>query len=112
LGWVAEMWFAGKMSRQLRRLYERVREDEPELARMALYERVVSRWSGLDRRGAAGVLRGAEQSLCDWPSGRDLRFRELVQYIVIHEYLRSHAAALGTRTNMLRAVARVIPETL
>ena len=110
--WVAEKWFARQVSRQLLHLYERVHRDEPQLIGRALYEQIVIRRSDIDGTVAARVLRRAEQSFCDWPSGRDLRFRDLVQYIVIDEYLRSHAATLGTRTNMLKSVARTIPENL
>ena len=77
----------------------------------ALYERIVIRRSGLDVKAAAGVLRRAEQSFCQWPSERELKFRDLVRYIVIEEYLRYHVA-IGTRTNLEYVVARVIPENL
>ena len=70
------------------------------------------RREGTDVKAAAGVLRRAEQSLCDWPSGRDLRFRDLVLYFVLVEYLQSHVTTLGTHTNLGRIVARVIPTNL
>jgi len=110
--WVAERWFAWRASRQLLDLRESIQRDEPQLSGRSLYERVVIRRSGLDIRAAAGVLRRAEQSFCEWPSGRDLRFRDLAQYVVIDEYLRSHAATVGTHTNMAKIVARVVPEHL
>jgi len=109
---VAEKWFAWHASRELLDLYKRIQREEPQLTGRKLYERVVIRRSGLDVQATAGMLRRAEESFCDWPSGRDLKFHDLVQYVVIDEYLRSHVATVGTRTNMLRVVARVIPQDL
>jgi hypothetical protein len=109
---VAEKWFAWRASRALLDLHARIHREEPQLIGRTLYERVVIRWSGLDIKAAAGVLRRAEQSFCSWPSGRDLRFLDLVHYVVVDEYLRSHVASLGTQTNMGRIVAHVIPADL
>jgi hypothetical protein len=110
--WVAEKWFARRASHELLDLHERIHREEPQLTGRTLYERVVVLRSGLDVKAAAGVLRRAEQSFCDWPSGRDLRFLDLVLYVVVDEYLRSHVATLGTQTNMGKIVARVIPADL
>jgi hypothetical protein len=88
-----------------------MRREEPQLIGKALYQRIVIQRSGLDIHAAAGVLRRAEQSFCEWPSDRDLKFRDVVRYIVIEEYLRSHAT-IGTHTNLGKVVARVIPDDL
>jgi hypothetical protein len=109
---LAERRFASQASRELLDLYTRIKLEEPQLTGKALYERVVIRRSGLDAQGAAGVLLRAEESFCDWPSGRDLKFHDVVQYVVIDEYLRSHVGNVGTRTNMVNVVARVIPHDL
>ncbi len=109
---MAEKRFAWHASRELLDLYNRVRREEPQLTGRALYARVVIRRSGLDVQAAAGVLRRAEESFCDWPSGSDLKFHDLVQYVVIDEYLRSHVGTVGTRTNMVKVVARIIPHDL
>jgi len=89
--------FAWHASYELLDLYKRIHREEPQLTGRTLYERVVIRRSGLDTKAATGVLMRAEQSFCDWPSGRDLRFRDVVQYVVVDEFLRSHVATLGTR---------------
>jgi hypothetical protein len=109
---VAEKRFAWHASRELLDLYKRIQLEEPQLTGRKLYERVVIRRSGLDVQAAVGVLRRAEESFCDWPSGSDLKFHDLVQYVVIDEYLRSHVGTVGTRTNMVKVVARVIPHDL
>ena len=109
---VAEKWFAWRASHELLDLYERIHREQSQLTGRTLYERVVICRSGLDVKAAEGVLRRAEQSYCEWPSGRDLRFRDVVQYVVVDEFLRSHVATLGTQTNVGKVVARVIPEEL
>jgi hypothetical protein len=108
---VAEIWFAWRASRELLGLYKRIHREEPQLIGSRLYERIVTRRSGLDVNAAVGVLRHAEQSFCEWPSERDLKFRDLVLYIVIEEYMRSHVA-IGTYTHLEKVVARVIPQDL
>jgi hypothetical protein len=109
---VAEKRFASHASRELLDLYKRIQIEEPQLTGRKLYERVVIRRSGLDAQAAVDVLRRAEESFCDWPSGRDLKFHDVVQYVVIDEYLRSHVASVGTRTNMVKVAARAIPHDL
>jgi orotate phosphoribosyltransferase len=85
--------------------------EDPQCTGKTLYERIVSRRSGLDVQAVAGILRRAEQSFCEWPSERDLKYRDVVQYIVIEEYLRSYGA-IGTHTNLAKVVAYVIPDKL
>ena len=109
---VAEKWFAWRASRELLESYNRARAEEPPVSGKALYERVVIRRSGLDAKAAGGILLRAEESFCDWPGGRELRFRDVVLYVIIDEYLRSHGANLGTQTNIGKIVARVIPKDL
>jgi hypothetical protein len=109
---VAEKWYARRASRELLEWYRRVHGEEPQLAGTALYQRVIVRRSGFDVKAAAGIVRRAEQSFCAWPSDRDLRFRDVVLYVVIDEYLRSHSTHLGTQTNMGEVVVRLIPGDL
>ena len=109
---VAEKWFAWRASREMLDSYKRARAEEPQVSGKALYERIVVRRSGLDAKAARGILLRAEESFCDWPAGRELRFRDVVLYVIIDEYLRSHVGDLGTQTNMGKIVARVIPKDL
>lgn len=110
--WLTERWFAWNASRKMLALYRRIHRENPRLTGKMLYERVLVCRSGLDAHAAAEVLRRAEQSFCEWPSERDLKFREVVQYLVIAEYLRSRADKLGTNTNMEKMVMWVIPKDL
>jgi hypothetical protein len=111
-GWVTERWFAWHASRELLSLYNRVHREEPQLSGRSLYEQVVVRRSGVDVKSAAGAIRRAEQSFCEWPTERDLKFREVVKYLIIDEYIKSHAEKRGTYTSMEAMVSWVIPKDL
>jgi hypothetical protein len=92
--------------------HQRVRGEKPELTGRALYQQVIVRRLGLDVEATRGVLQRAYQSFCEWPLVRTLRFRDVVQYVVVDEYLRSHPTDLGTYTDMGKVVAYVIPHNL
>jgi hypothetical protein len=106
---VAEKWHAWRTSREMLAWYQRVCGEEPQLTGRRLYGEVIVRRSALDVKAAAAVLQRARQSFCDWPCERKLRFRDVVRYVVIDEYLRSHPTTLGTQTDMGTVVARIIP---
>ena len=107
---VAEMWYAWRTSHEMLRWYQRVSVAEPQLTGGSLYEAVIVRRSGLDIDAASGVLRRARQSFCEWPGPRKLRYRDVVHYVVVDEYMRSHMSDFrGTYTNMRRVVANIIP---
>jgi hypothetical protein len=92
--------------------YRRVRGEEPRLTGGPLYQQIIVRRSGLGDEAAGKLVRRAYQSFCEWPIERKLRFRDVVHYVVVAEYLRSHLTNLGTHTYMGRVVARVIPRDL
>ncbi len=63
-------------------------------------------------RATSVILHHAGESFCSWPAWHDLRFRDVVQYVVVYEYLRSHKEKVGTQTRMGATVARIIPRDL
>jgi len=67
---------------------------------------------GFTLAGAAAILDGAENSYCLWPLKRELRFRDVVSYVVVQEYSHLNSFRRGTQTDMRRIVARVIPAEL
>ena len=107
---VAEMWCAWRTSCEMLSWYRRVSVEEPQLTGGLLYKEVIVRRSGLDIEAASGVLRRVRQSFCEWPSPRKVRYRDVVHYVVVDEYMRSQLTDFrGTYTNMRRVVASVIP---
>ena len=107
---VAEMWYAWRTSCEMLSWHRRVSVEEPQLTGGLLYKEVIVRRSGLDIEAASGVLRRVRQSFCEWPSPRKVRYRDVVHYVVVDEYMRSQLTDFrGTYTNMRRVVASVIP---
>jgi len=108
----SERWYAWRASRAMLEWYRAERASEPALPGRTLYERIMIDRGGLDRRVALQVLRRAEQSFCEWPVERELRYRDLVLFVLVDRYLRIHGNRAGTQTNMATVVSRVIPEDL
>ena len=111
LAFVAETRFARRYSRELLALYRQVLTAQPALAGKALYAAVVTARLGGDAAQVDAVLRRAEQSFCEWPTEHPLRFKDVVSYLAVTEYLRDHQASPGTQTNMLNVVSRAIADT-
>lgn len=47
----------------------------------------------------------ADDRFTAWPNERDLIFRDIVQYLVITEYLLSNSKRIGTASNIARIFA-------
>jgi hypothetical protein len=110
---LAEKWHAWRTSREMLRWHQRVSVAEPQLTGGSLYKEIIVRRSGLDIEAARGVVQRARQSFCEWPSPRKLRYRDVVHYVVMDEYMRSHLTEFGgTYTDMRRVVASIIPNHL
>jgi hypothetical protein len=108
---MAERRFARRRGRELLQFYERIHGSQPQASGEVLYAKVVI-LAGYNPKEAQSVILRATQSFCEWPTERQLRFRDVVRYLVVTEYLRSHAGSDGTHTNMENAAMRVIPEKL
>jgi len=91
------------------RLFRELAATQPALTGLARYEEVVARRTGLPREDARRVLRRAEDSFARWPVERPLKFRDVVQYLVVHECLNADPSVVGTRTRLTTIIAEVIP---
>jgi hypothetical protein len=107
-----ELRFAKKAGRSALAHYRRLRTDRPELIGQALYQTFVCERNAIDESAARAILQRAEASFAAWPNDRDLNFRDVVQYLVISEYLSSHPERGGTTVNMTRIIAQIIPGQL
>jgi hypothetical protein len=108
----AERRYAKEASGQLLELYQRLRQEQPDLKQRALYEGVVARRLGPQSDRAAELVKRAEESFTTWPVERELRFRDVVHYFIFDEYTRLGSTREGTKTNMGGVVARIIPEDI
>lgn len=91
-------------------LYHRMRAKEPALARIDLYAAIVCIRSGVSTPEARAILHRARESFAAWPIDRDLIFRDIVQYLVISEYLKYQSTRASTTINMADVVAKIIPK--
>jgi hypothetical protein len=108
----AERRYAKEASEQLLALYQRQRDEKPELNGRALYESVVAERLGTASHRAVELVRRAEDSFTTWPVERDLTFRDVVHYLIFDEYTHLGTVREGTKTNMRAVVARIIPEDI
>jgi hypothetical protein len=107
-----ELQFAKNAGRQALDRYQRIRMQRPELTGRALFEAFVCERNAIGASAAQVILQRAEASFAAWPNDRGLIFRDVVQYLVISEYLVSHPKRGGTTTNMARTISRLISEKL
>ena len=56
------------------------------------------------------LVRRAEESFTGWPRDRELKFYDVVHYLVFYEYTLLDPPRRGTMTNMGAAVAQAIPD--
>ena len=108
----AERRFAEETSAQLLELYRQERRGGQELNPRALYQSVVAQRLGPQAGRAGELVRRAEESFTHWPADRELKFRDVVHYLIFDECMRLGTAREGTKTNMGVVVARVIPDDI
>lgn len=100
------------MSLSVLEVYRREHAAHPELSGKELYAKVVAAHLGTDRQTASRLVRQAGESFADWPNWRNMKFRDVVNYIVIADYMRSNPGRGVTNTNMGRVIAQTIPGDL
>jgi hypothetical protein len=111
-GVLAEKWYAWCATHEFLQWYQRVGGANPQLTGTQLYQEIIVRRFGLDLEVARCVLQRVRQSFCEWPRRRELRFRDVVNYLVMDEYMHAHSTEVGTYTDMRRMVSSIIPSDL
>jgi len=106
----AERRFARQASAELLELYRQLRSEHPEMSDRALYQEIVAQRLAPQVVSASELVRRAEESFTDWPRERELKFRDVVHYLVFYEYTLLDPARRGTMTNMGAVVTQVIPD--
>ncbi len=109
---IEETWHARRASREMLGWHSRIAAENRELGGRALYQRILVRRNGIDERAAEGILRRSLESASDWEADRELRYRDVVLYTIVEEYIARHPERRGARARMGRAVARVIARDL
>ena len=99
-------------SRKVLAMYRAVRAQHPAVTGIALYEKIVAMLTGASADAARGLVRAAEQSFCEWPSERELTFRDVVHYLCFESFSQSHDDRSWTRTLLREVVDSEIPKEL
>jgi hypothetical protein len=107
-----ERRYAKRESKIVLATYHVVRSQYPLLTGKALYEMVVAHQTGVSADDAKAMVRVAEQSFAEWPSDRDLTFRDVVHYLCFESFVKSHDNNEWTRTSLREVVDSVIPKEL
>ena len=107
-----ERLYAEGESAVLLELYRGIRSANAQLAGKEIYERVVAHRLGCDETEAREIVRHADESYAQWPDERDLKFRDVVHYVIVHHLLASHTGRVGTLANTEQTVMANIPDEL
>jgi hypothetical protein len=107
-----ELRFAQEAGQRALACFLRLQSNEAALSGRSLYEAFVCEYGKTDSAAARTTLRRAEASFAAWPNERDLIFRDVVQYMVILEYLTTHPKRSGTTANMTGVLSKIIPVQL
>lgn len=107
-----ELRYAKQAGQHALACYWQLRTDRPELSGRTLYEAFVCDYSAVEIAAARTILHRAEASFASWPNERDLIFRDVVQYVVILDYLAFFPKRKGTTANMTSALSKIIPSQL
>ena len=108
--WRERAW-ARQTSRAALQLYREVQVTRPELEGVTRYQEVLARHTGLDEQRVRKIIAGAENSFAIWPVERELRFRDVVQYLVVYQCLEAEPRVLGTRTQLTTIIEEEIPDS-
>jgi YHS domain-containing protein len=115
MGWLLawrERRFTAQCCRELLELHANVTGGQPNLAGPNLYRTIVMNRTGVDLAAANAVLESAEQSFTAWPVSRELTFRDIVHYLVVSEFVATHAGSRWITIDMKRVVHASIPQRL
>jgi hypothetical protein len=104
-----ELWYAWRTCRRLCNWYRLTERDQSELSGRDLYIQIMHRRSALSLEASNRLIEQAEESYCEWPTKRLLRYRDVVCYVVIDDLMRQSARG-GVRANVAWVVARVVPK--
>ena len=104
----ADRRFARAESRRALSLYGQVHQERPDLQGHALYEEIVRRWPSASAECAVQVVRRAQDSFAAWPAARDVRFRDVVTYVVIDQLIVD-GHRTSTSLDIEGVVSKVIP---
>ena len=100
---------ARETSRDVLRLYERIKVDQPGLSRLELYQLVVARHTGGTDHDARRTIDIAQDSFASWPVERDLTLRDVTQCLIVQHCREDAPHVVGIEASVRAIVAQEIP---
>lgn len=107
-----EQTLARTCCEQMLDILKSIKTSEPGLHSEALYARAVSQRLACDLARAREVVRMADQSFAQWPEERDVRFRDVVNYLIVHEIMGKDPKTMGAQSDIDRIIRDTIPKEL
>jgi hypothetical protein len=104
-----EWLFARRVCGEALAAYKAVRRRQPGLADDALYQAVIIQRTGLDAEAARHLLELALASREDWETERRARFRDVVMYMIVTEYLARSRGVQGMSIDLCSYLDRRVP---
>ena len=104
-----ETAYAAKQCKLLLEIYAHLRRAHPELRNDALYARVVEHGLDCDSTAARSIVLDADRRFAQWPTERDVTFRDVASLLLLNQLLPAHSQSLGVQANVTAIVAAVIP---
>ena len=97
---------------EMLQILKQLQVQEPALQGEALYTRAITQRLACDTAQAREIVRLADVSFAQWPEERDVRYRDVVNYLIVHQILGRDAKAVGTQSDIDRIVRDTIPQEL
>lgn len=108
----AERTLARRTSREALSADREIAAERPELTGALRYQQIIARHTGADDDGARRFVERAESEFARWPVERPVRFRDIVQYLVVQRWLAIDPQAQGFLSRLTNIVAKEIPAEL
>ena len=109
---IREKIFARRTVRRFMRTHAEVSAARPDLSGRELYKEILLHIPRVEESHADGILLHAENSVDEWtaPGREGLRFRELVHYFVVSQYIA--AGHRGTLISFREVINALVPEDI
>ena len=107
-----ERAYARRQCTLLLQIYEQLRTEHSSLDGDELYARIVEHGLDCDPTAARSIVLGADRSYAQWPTERDVTFRDVATFLLMNQLLPPHSKTLGIQANVMAIVASTISPRL
>jgi hypothetical protein len=101
--------YAKSQCKLLLAIYDHLRSEHPQLRNDELYARIVEYGLDCDSATARSIVLDADRRFAQWPTERDVTFRDVVAFLLLNQLLPAQCKTLGVQANVTAIVATAIP---